>query len=95
MMTSKKTHGRTRDGRPLTDELIEELVANAEHGYEPDQMTVLRRGGRPTMGSGPSSVESVRLDPELDDALSQRTEQEGRSKSEIIRDALRQYLEAS
>ena len=47
------------------------------------------------MGSAAASVESVRLDPELSTALHERAEQEGRTKSELIRDALRRYLAAS
>ena len=47
------------------------------------------------MGSAAAAVESVRLDPELERALRRRAEEEGRTNSEGIRDALRQYLEAS
>ncbi len=49
-----------------------------------------RNPGRPTLGS----VESVRLDPELRDALASRAEAEGTSTSNVIRQALREYLEA-
>jgi predicted transcriptional regulator len=34
----------------------------------------------------------VRLDPELSEALRERAETEGRTNSELIRDALRRYL---
>jgi len=37
----------------------------------------------------------VRLDPELKDRLVERAEAEGVSVSEVIREALRQHLEAS
>ena len=47
------------------------------------------------MGSSAASVESVRLDPELSEALRERAEAEGRTNSELIRDALRRYLQAS
>ena len=47
------------------------------------------------MGSAAASVESVRLDPELNEALRQRAEQVGRTNSDLIRDALRRYLHAS
>ena len=46
------------------------------------------------MGSSAASVESVRLDPELSEAL-HKQEHEGRTNSELIRDALRRYLQAS
>jgi predicted transcriptional regulator len=41
-----------------------------------------------------ATVESVRLDPELSQALRERAEQEGRTNSELLRLALRRYLEA-
>lgn len=47
------------------------------------------------MGSAAASVESVRLDPELSAALHERAEHEGRTNSDLIRDALRNYLQAS
>ena len=93
-MTTKNQQGRTRDGEPITDEFVERLVAQAEEGFDVDEI-VRRRGGRPPMGSAAAAVESVRLDPELERALRRRAEKEGRTNSEVIRDALRQYLEAS
>lgn len=93
-MTKKTTYGRTRSGRRITDELVEDAVAEAEEGFDVDEM-LRRRGGRPPMGSGPASVESVRLDPELSQALRARAEQEHSTNSDIIRQALRKYLKAS
>jgi hypothetical protein len=93
-MTTKKTYGKTRSGKPITDELINELSEKAEAGFDVDEI-LRRRGGRPAMGSAAASVESVRLDPELSQALRERAENEGRTNSEVIRDALRSYLEAS
>ena len=89
-----KNHGRTKSGKPITDELLQELTERAEEGFDVDEI-LRRRGGRPAMGSAAASVESVRLDPELSQALHERAEQEGRTYSELIRDALRRYLEAS
>jgi hypothetical protein len=91
---TKKDYGRTRSGKPITDELIEELAAEAEAGFDVDEI-IRRRGGRPPMGSSAAAVESVRLDPELSKALRERAEREGRTNSELIRDALRRYLQAS
>ncbi len=39
-----------------------------------------------------SSTLSIRLDPEMDALLSQLSEQEGKSKSEVAREALRRQL---
>jgi Ribbon-helix-helix protein, copG family len=94
MTMAKKDLGRTRSGEPITDELVDKLAAKAEAGFDVDEL-LRRRGGRPTMGSSAASVESVRLDPELSDALRERAEQEGRTNSDLIRDALRRYLQAS
>lgn len=33
-MTSKKDHGKTASGKPITDDLISELAAKAEVGYD-------------------------------------------------------------
>lgn len=91
---TKKDYGRTRSGEPLTEELLEKLSARAEEGFDVDEI-LHRRGGRPPMGSAAAAVESVRLDPELSQALRTRAEQEGRTNSDLIRDALRHYLQAS
>ena len=91
MPPKKKTYGTTRSGRTIDDDLIEELVAKAERGYDVDEI-LRRRGGRPPMGSGPAAVESVRLDPELRSALAERAERDQESTSSVIRKALRIYL---
>lgn len=93
---TKRTYGHTKSGTPITDELIEELAEEAEAGYDVDEI-IGRRGkrGRPRLGAEPSTVESVRLDPDLKERLLRRAEDEGVSASEVIRDALRQHLEAS
>lgn len=89
-------HGHTRSGTPLTDELVERLADEAEAGYDIDEI-LGRRGkrGRPSLGSGPSTVESVRLDPELKARLAQRAEDEGVPVSEVIREALRHHLDTA
>ena len=90
---AKKDYGRTRGGEPITDELVEQLAAKAEAGFDVDEI-LRRRGGRRPMGSAAAAVESVRLDPELSQALRERAEREGRTNSDLIRDALRRYLRA-
>lgn len=91
---AKKIRGRTRSGKSITDDVVDELASRAEEGFDVDEM-IRRRGGRPPMGSAASSVESVRLDPELSEALRHRADREGRTSSDIIREALRRYLRAS
>ena len=93
---TKRTYGHTKSGTPITDDLIEELAKEAEAGYDVDEI-IARRGkrGRPRLGTEPSTVESVRLDPELKARLLRRAADQGVPVSEVIREALRQHLEAS
>ena len=86
-------HGSRADGTPVTDQMIEAMTDEAEQGYDVEEL-LQRRRGRPTMGSAVSSVESVRLDPELKRDLLLRAATEGTSVSEVIRAAVRQYLRA-
>ncbi len=91
---AEKTYGRTASGAPITDDLVDKLAAEAEAGYDVQQ-TLRRRGGRPPIGSAAASVESVRLDPELRDALARRAESDHETASSVIRKALREYLKAA
>ena len=75
------------------DELVAQLADTAEAGYDVEG-TLRRRGGRPPIGSAAASVESVRLDPELGRALTQRAERGHEPTSSVIRKALRRYLQA-
>lgn len=95
-MTKPRVHGHTRSGLPITDGDVEALAAEAEAGYDVDELIARRpRRGRPLLGSGPASVESVRLDPELRRELAERAEAEGATTSEMIREALRRFLRAA
>jgi predicted HicB family RNase H-like nuclease len=93
---TKRTYGHTKFGKPIDDDLIATLADQAEAGYEVDEI-IARRGkrGRPSLGDAPSTVESVRLDPELKERLARRAQDEGVPVSEVIREALRHHLEAS
>ena len=93
---SVEHHGHTKSGMPLTDEVIEQLADEAERGYDVEEI-LGRRGkrGRPSLGTGPSTVESVRLDPELKERLALRAEADGVPVSDVIREALRHHLDAA
>ena len=80
----------TSRGKPVTDADIEKMAAEAEAGY--DIAKLRPRGGRPSMGSGPAEVVPVRLDPELRAAVEARATADDTTTSDIIRDALRQFL---
>lgn len=90
---SRKTYGHTETGKPIRDEMIEDLAAEAERGYAAGQLTARRRGrGRLPLGALAKSVESVRLEPSLQAAAAQRAADDGVTVSEVVRQALREYL---
>lgn len=92
-MTAKRTYGQTKSGNSIDDQMIEELAAEAERGYEPGQLREKMRGrGRPPLGDAAKEVESVRLDLDLRGEAVRRAADEGVSVSELIRRALREYL---
>ncbi len=93
-MTKPDTH-RTRSGRILTDEEIDALATGiAETDYDVEAIKTRRRG-RPSMGSGPADVVPVRIDPELRAAIEARAEAAHTTTSEIIRQAIRRFLEVA
>jgi predicted HicB family RNase H-like nuclease len=93
---TKRTYGHTKSGKTIDDDVINQLADQAEAGYDVDEIIARRnKRGRPKLGSAPSTVESVRLDPELKERLAQRAQDEGVPVSQIIREALRLHLEAS
>lgn len=83
----------TSGGVPVTDDLANQLAAEAEQGY--DVAALRRRGGRPSLGSAPAAVVPVRLDPELRAALAARAKSDEVSTSEVIRQALRAWLDVA
>lgn len=77
----------TINGVPVTEEQIAAWVAEAEAGY--DVEVLKRRGrGRPGRGSEPSQVVALRLTAQEIADLDARAEREGKSRSEVIREAL-------
>jgi len=93
MAAEKKSYGRTPSGVEITEEYVAKAVAEAEAGY--DLSTLRRLPGRPPMGTGPAAVLPVRLDPELRAALDERVAADQSTASEVVREALRRYLQAS
>ena len=93
-MTKPKTY-RTATGRVLTDDDLDAIASEVEHAdYDVEDLKTRRRG-RPRLGSAPAEVVPVRLDPELKSAVEARAEAEHRTTSEIIREALRRYLDVA
>jgi len=91
-MTEKKSHGRSKAGVDLTDEVLERMADEAEGGL--DVTKLRRRPGRPAMGSGPAETFPVRLDPELRRAVDDRAAADRTTASDVVREALRRYLKA-
>jgi Ribbon-helix-helix protein, copG family len=78
---------KTRTGRAFLP------TPTAERGYDVNEFKTRR--GRPMLGTGPSEVVPVRLDPELKRAVDARAEAEHRSASQIIREAPRRFLDVA
>lgn len=91
-MGDKTSHGRTKSGVELTDAVLDRL-AEAEAGL--DVKKLKRRPGRPAMGSGPADAMPVRLDPELRKAVAERAAADHTTASDVVRAAIRHYLEVS
>lgn len=80
----------TVKGVPVTTDVIEELVEDAEKGFP---NATFKQVGRPrTVGGKPAQTVTVRLDPDRISAVQERAEREHTSASEIMRKALDHYL---
>lgn len=93
-MTTPETY-TTATGRKLTEADLDAIAEEVESAdYDVEELKTRRRG-RPRMGSAPAEVVPVRLDPELKSAVDARAEAEHLSTSELIRRALRSYLDVA
>lgn len=92
-MADKKTYGRSKAGVKLTDEVLQQMAEEAEAGLDVSKLR--RRPGRPSMGSGPADTFPVRLEPELRKAVDDRAAKDHTTASDVVREALREYLRVS
>lgn len=91
-----KSYGKTADGRPIDESVIERLAGEAERGFTPAQVVGKPRGrGRPPLGDQRKSVGSIRLDAELREQAATRAAADGVTVSEVVRRALRAYLKSA
>lgn len=89
------TTRRTRSGRFLSDSDLDALAEEVESAAYDVEALKARRRGRPPLGSGPADVVPVRIDPELRERMLQAAEASGTTTSDIIRKALRHYLDVA
>ena len=82
---------RSKSGVPITDELAEQLANEADAGYD---LTPSKRVGRKSLAgaNGVSPRVNFRMTLELQTRAQARAEKEGKTISEIAREALEQYV---
>lgn len=85
---------RTKLGKVLTDADVEALADETEQDRDVGGLRARRRGP-PMIDGAPAEVVLVRLDPSLKDAVEARAAADDTTTSEIIREALRRFLEVS
>jgi hypothetical protein len=86
---------RSKSGRVLTDDTVDELGRRLEEGYEPGQLRP-RKAGRPPLGDEhPSPRIQVRVSHRLYVSVSQRARQEGKTMSALVRQLLEKYEKSS
>lgn len=84
---------RKIQGREVSDQQLDQWVAEAEAGYNPEWLK--KRLGRPTRSDETARVVSVRLTESELHAVMARAEREHLDRSEAIRRALAQWAAAS
>ncbi len=82
---------RAKSGVPITDELAERLADEAEAGHE---LSPVKRVGRRSLAGadGTSPRVNFRMTAELQARAEARAAKEGKTISEIAREALEQYV---
>ncbi len=93
-MAKLKENQRTKAGEEITPEVADALAAEAERGYDLSKAK-RRRVGRPSLalaGQGPSPRMSFRTTPDLYRAAQKRAKKEGRSVSDLAREAVTRYV---
>lgn len=82
---------RKMQGREVPEEQVDAWVAEAEAGYDVEQ---LRRRGRPTRGEQAAQVVPVRFTDDEISLLMERAGREHLNRSEAIRRAVREWATA-
>lgn len=82
---------RKMQGHEVPEDQVDAWVAEAEAGYDVEQ---LRKRGRPTRGEQAAQVVPVRFTDEEISSLMQRADREHLNRSEAIRRAVREWTTA-
>ena len=83
----------TKKGTKLSKAATDELATEAEAGYDLSKAKRQRVGpGRPSLAEGESPRISYRVAPALFDRAKKKAKAEGRTVSEVAREALQKYL---
>lgn len=85
---------KNKAGAEITPDVSDSLAAEAERGYDLERATP-RRVGRPSLADeGPSPRLSFRTSPDLYRAAKERAKEEGRSVSDLAREAVARYVKS-
>jgi len=99
MATVKRTSGTpvtTKAGTMLKGDTEARLTEEAEAGFDPATLA-RRRAGRPSLSgrAGHSNRVDLRVDDETYQAIRRIADQGNGKVSDVVRDAIRRFLEAS
>ena len=99
MVPVKRGGGKPRTTKAATrlDATAEQrLVDEAEAGFDPATLT-RRHAGRPSLSgrAGHSNRVDLRVDDETYEAIRRIADQDNRKVSDVVREAIRRFLEAS
>jgi hypothetical protein len=83
---------KTKTGTPVTRKTLEELATEAEAGYDLRTAKAEATPGRPSLDKGVSPRISYRVPGRLYSKAKARAKSEGRTISEVARDALERYV---
>lgn len=86
----------SRAGTPMDAAYEDALAREADEGFDPAGL-VRRRAGRPSLSGGPghSTRLGVRLDDDTYQSIRRLAEHQHRNISDVVREAIDRYLEAS
>ncbi len=86
----------TKAGTDLNTDVEARLTAEAEAGFDPAALA-RRHAGRPSLSgrAGHSNRVDLRVDDETYQAIRRLADKGNRNVSDVVRDAIRRFLEAS